>query len=86
MGTPNLAVDDDLMAVLGALDQPVEQTARNLMVVELFRCGAISGGKAAEPLGLNRLAFIRYAADLGIPCFDLTVEEWEAERTRIDAL
>ncbi len=39
----------------------------------------ISSGKAAELLGMERIAFIRYASRLGLPYFDMTESEWEAE-------
>ena len=40
---------------------------------------AISGGRASELLGMERLEFIQYADRLGIPYFDFTDEELAAE-------
>jgi predicted HTH domain antitoxin len=50
----------------------------------LYRRGTISGGRAAELLGMDRYDFIRYAAKLGIPYFAMTEEEWNAEVDRLD--
>ena len=85
MSTLTLDLSSDVIDVLNGLDQPVERSAAEMIVVELFRRGLISGGKAAALLGMGRLDFIRYAERLGIPYFNLTLEEWEAERDFIDA-
>ncbi len=50
-----------------------------LIVLELYRRGHLSSGKAAELLGMERIGFIRYASRLGLPYFDMTESEWEAE-------
>jgi predicted HTH domain antitoxin len=55
-------------------------------VLELYRRGTISSGKAAELLGMERFDFIKHASRLGIPFFDMTDEEWAAEMDRLKAL
>lgn len=79
MSAAKIDLGDDLMAVLQLLNEPLEQAARELMVLELYRRGTISSGKAAELLDMSRLVFIRYASGLGIPYFNLTEDEWEQE-------
>ena len=61
------------------IDRPLEDNARESIILELYRQGKISSGKAAELLGMPRIAFIQHASDLGIPFFDMTEEEWRAE-------
>ena len=78
-----IEVDEDLAEVLALLDQPVEQAARELMVLELYRRGTISSGKAAHLLGMPKLDFIQYSGRLGIPFFDMSEEEWAEEVDRI---
>jgi len=56
-----------------------------MILLELYRRGAISSGKAAELLGMPRLDFIRYASHLGIPFIDMTADEWEAEKAALEA-
>ncbi len=80
MGTVTVEVDDELAALLRQLNQSVEIAARELIVLELYRRGSVSSGKAAELLGMPRSAFIYHASRLGIPYFRMTAEEWEAER------
>ena len=76
----------DAEVTMRQLDKPVEQSTRELMVLELYRRHAISAGKAAALLGMERLDFIRYSGSLGIPFIDMTEDEWEAELQRIERL
>ena len=49
------------------------------MVLELYRRGLLSSGKAAELSNMERFEFVRYASRLGIAFFDMTEDEWKAE-------
>jgi len=80
VSTITLELEDELVAALRELDGSLDRAARELIVLELYRRGAISGGKAGELLGLSRYDFIRHESDLGIPYFNLTDGEWEAEK------
>lgn len=80
MSTLTLQVEDDLLNLLNEFNCPVEQSARELMVLELYRRGAISSGKAAELLSMARQEFIAYSSRLGIPFFNLNDADWQAER------
>ena len=86
MSTIQLDLHEDVIALLRDTEQPIEDAARELIVLELYRRGAISSGRAAELLGMERFAFIRHASSLGIPFFDMSQEEWDAEVERIKAL
>ena len=79
MDSTILDLGEDLSGFLATLGQPIGQTAREMIVFELYRRGLISGGKAAELLGIPRLEFIQRSAELGIPYFRFTDEEWQAE-------
>jgi predicted HTH domain antitoxin len=68
----------ELMAVLRELGEPVPMV-KECVVIELYRRGLLSSGKAAELLGMNRVAFIHYTGRLGIPFFRMTKDEWEEE-------
>lgn len=86
MGTVSLELDEELVALLEGLHQPVKETARELIVLELYRRGALSSGRAAELLGLTRDAFIQHASQLGIPYFRLSEAELEAEIRQSESL
>jgi hypothetical protein len=75
----NLKLADELVEAMRLTDEPIDRLAHEAIVLELFRRGTISSGKAARMLGKDRLEFIRYSGQLGIPYFDTTDDEWEAE-------
>jgi predicted HTH domain antitoxin len=77
--TVNLDLDDELVAFLRRQDGTIEDVARELMVMELYRRGAVSRGKAAELLGMPLVEFLRRANELGIPYFNYSDEEFAAE-------
>jgi predicted HTH domain antitoxin len=78
--------DSELAGLPRSFDRPLKDTARELIVLELSRQGKISSGKAAELVGMPRIAFIQHASALGIPVFDMTEEEWRAEVDQVRKL
>ena len=83
MASTRIELDDELVAVLSRLNQPVPQAARELIVLELYRQAIISSGKAAQLLGMDRFDFIRRASRLGIPYFRMSAEEVAADADAI---
>ena len=79
MGSARLELDADIVALLEAQDRPIQETARELIVLELYREGQLSGGRAAEFLHLSREDFIRFASERGIPYFQLDGDELRRE-------
>jgi predicted HTH domain antitoxin len=79
MDSTILDLGEDLSGFLATLGQPIEQTAREMIVFELYRRSLVSSGKAAELLGISRLEFIQRASELGIPYFRFTEDEWQAK-------
>ena len=75
MSTVNVTFGQDLAAVLQALNRPIEESARELIVLELYREGKISSGKAAELLDVDRTEFLRMSSGRGIPFLAMTAEE-----------
>jgi len=86
MGGVRIEIDEPLAAILQKTNQPVQEAGREMIVLELYRRGTISSGKAAELLGMERLDFIQHASRLGIPYFSLTEDEWEAEMASLESL
>lgn len=80
-----LLVDDELAAILRAESGSLEAAAREALVVELFRRGRVSIGKACELLNVNRETFAQRLADLGIPYFLIDKTDWATERSTIEA-
>ncbi len=77
-------LDDELAALLEQ-EKPLDQAARETIVMGLFRRGRVSIGKACELLALDRVAFARRAAELDIPYFQMTEQDWAAEKASIDS-
>ena len=86
MRTISIDLEEDVVALLRQSNQPVERAARELIVLELYRRGAISSGKAAQLLGMSRVEFIQYTSRLGIPYYTMTEDEWKNERTQSQRL
>jgi predicted HTH domain antitoxin len=79
MGAVQVELGQDLVDLLEELHRPVKEAARELIVLELYRQGEVSSGKAAELLGMQRGEFIRYASERGIPYLQLSGEELRRE-------
>jgi predicted HTH domain antitoxin len=86
MNAVHLQLEDELLALLRETNMPAELAAREMIVLELYRRGSISSGKAADLLSMPRVAFIAYASHIGIPFLDMTADEWAAERALTEAL
>lgn len=72
----------EVLELLRELGEP-PAAAKECLVLELYRRGLISSGKAAELLGMNRLVFIQHSGRLGIPYFRMSAQEWDDEVRRI---
>ncbi len=79
MGVAAVELDQDLVALLEELQRPVKETARELIVLELYRQGELSSGRSAQLLGMERADFIRHASAQGIPYFQLRGDELRQE-------
>jgi len=86
MSSMQIEIDEELAALLHQTNQPVQSAAREMNVLELYRRGAISSGKAADLLAISRLAFIQHASKLGIPYLEMTEDEWATERAASESL
>jgi predicted HTH domain antitoxin len=86
MRAARVELDQDLVELLEELQRPAKETARELIVLELYRQGEVSSGRAAQLLGMDREEFIRYASKQGIPYFQLEGEELQRELDAIKKL
>lgn len=74
----NIPFTKDLATLLGTKNQAVER-AKELIILGLYQESRISGGKAAELLGLTRRAFISLLASKEMNYFQLSSDEWVEE-------
>lgn len=80
----HIAFPKEVAVLLGAQPQAAE-TARELIILGLYQEGRISGGKAAELLGLTRRGFVSLLARKGMDYFRLTSDEWAEEVATVKA-
>ncbi len=73
-----IALPADFWALLGAQAQATE-VAKEFIVLGLYQEGRISGGKAAELLGLTKRGLVSLLARKGLDYFRLTADEWSEE-------
>ena len=73
-----IALPNDILALLGNKSQAGE-IAREFVLLGLYQEGRISGGKAAELLGLTKHGFVTLLARRDMDYFRLTPEEWDEE-------
>jgi len=86
MAPVHIELDQDVVALLEDRRRPAKAAARELIVLELYREGALSSRRAAELLGVSREEFIRLASARGIPYFQLRGEELRREIADSDSL
>lgn len=74
-----LLFPSEVLDMLSTTYQDNADVIKEAAVLELYREGRISSGKAAEILGMDRFEFIKYAGKKGIPFIRITPEELEEE-------
>jgi predicted HTH domain antitoxin len=82
--TLQITFSKEFMALLGAKPQAIE-AAKEFIVLGMYQEGRISGGKAAELLGLTKHGFISLITRKGLDYFRLTPDEWAEEVETIKA-
>lgn len=78
METVTFKLPKEILSLLGSPDTAPE-AARKAVVIELFREGRISQGKAAELLGISRWEMIDLVNTLNIPTGPQTAEDIDRE-------
>lgn len=78
MATLQVTLSKEFLTLLGAKPQASE-AAKEFIVLGMYQEGRISGGKAAELLGMTKRGFISFLARKGLNYFQLTPDEWQEE-------
>lgn len=74
-----LSFPSEVLSALSTTYRNVSETIKEAAVLELYREGQLSSGKAAEMLSMERFEFIRYAGMKGIPYLRITPDELQEE-------
>ena len=72
----------EIANLLGGRRQAIE-TAKEHIILGLYQENRISGGKAAELLGLTHSGFLALLVRKGLYYFRMTPEEWKEEAEMI---
>lgn len=73
-----LTLPAEFQSLLGAPPQAAE-TAREFIILGLYQEGRLSGGKAAQLLGVTYRGFVAVLARKGIPFFRYDEQDWARE-------
>jgi predicted HTH domain antitoxin len=79
MSRISIDIADDLLQALREQAQDVVQEMRVSAALHYFQTRRLSLGQAARLAGIPRLAFLDVLMVRGIPAFDLSVEDADAE-------
>ncbi len=77
--TIQISFPSEMLDRLSTTYQDSADLIKEAAVLELYREGKISSGKAADILEMERFEFIKYAGMKGIPFIRITSEELEEE-------
>jgi predicted HTH domain antitoxin len=86
MSTLKVELEDEVVELLRQSDRSPEAAAREMIVMDLYRRGVISEGRASELLAMPRLEFVQRASQLDIPHFQFTEDDWQNEVTESDRI
>lgn len=79
-----LSFPSEVLDAISATYQNNADVIKEAAVLELYREGRLSSGKAAEILDMERFEFIRYAGMKGIPYIRVRPDELEEEVKRLE--
>ncbi|MBI5194265.1 MAG: UPF0175 family protein [Nitrospirae bacterium] len=74
-----ISFPSDVLDALATTYQDSADLIREAAVLELYREGRLSSGKAAEIFNMERFEFIRYAGMKGIPFIRISPEDLREE-------
>ena len=81
-----LSIPKEFADLLGKSPKEVQQSVHELLVLSFYRDHKLSAGRAAKLLGMDRLSFIRWSGELGIPYIDMTPEELQQDLRTLEAM
>jgi predicted HTH domain antitoxin len=77
METQKITIElpSEILSLVAARKKDIPSRILEYLILELYRIGEISSGKAAQCLGMERSEFIRFASRLGIPFINMDRDE-----------
>jgi len=70
-----MSIPSEILPIVAKRRKDVPSKVLEYLILELYRLGELSSGKAAEYLEMERFEFVRFASRRGIPFFEMDREE-----------
>ena len=70
-----ITIPSEILSIVAKRKGDISSKILEYLILELYRVGEISSGKAAQLLDMERLEFVKFASRLGIPFIDMDKEE-----------
>ncbi|MBI2447293.1 MAG: UPF0175 family protein [Candidatus Omnitrophica bacterium] len=70
-----LSIPSEILPIVSKKTSEIPSRVFEYLILELYRLGEISSGKAAQYLDMERFEFVRFASRLGIPFIEMEKEE-----------
>lgn len=83
METITLSIPTEILPKVAKRKKDIPARVFEYLVLELYRLGEISSGKAGQLLDMERFEFVRFASRLGIPFIDMDKGELKEDLKRI---
>lgn len=68
-------IPSEILSLIARKREDVPSRVLEYLILELYRLGELSSGKAAEYLHMERFEFIRFASRMGITFIEMDKEE-----------
>jgi predicted HTH domain antitoxin len=70
-----MTIPSEILPIVAKRRKDVPSKVLEYLILELYRLGELSSGKAAKHLGMERFEFVRFASRRGIPFFEMDKED-----------
>ena len=70
-----ITIPSEILPIVAKRRRDIPARVLEYLILELYRLGEISSGKAAQLLDMERMEFVKFASRLGIPFIDMDKEE-----------
>lgn len=70
-----MTIPSEILPIVAKRRKDVPSKVLEYLILELYRLGELSSGKAAQYLEMERFEFVRFASRNGIPFFEMDKEE-----------
>ena len=70
-----ITIPSEILPIVAKKKRDVPIKVLEFLILELYRLGELSSGKAAQYLNMERFEFVRFASGMGVPFIDLDKDE-----------